>query len=352
MARIIREDDLEPRPNPTLLSFIIPVYNEEEVFLYLRERLVTLAAELPCPVEWIIINDGSSDRTGSLLLDWASEDPRAKVIEFARNFGHQAALTAGLDCAAGDVIVVMDADLQDPPELVHEMLARYREGYDIAFAQRIKRHGEGLFKRASAAAFYWVMKTFIDKDLPQNVGDFRLMSRDAVDALSQMREGQRFMRGMVTWIGFRQIAVPFERAPRAAGETKYSLRKMLRFAWNAILSFSSLPLRAIVYIGILVFLFGTGYGTYAFLRAVIYKDLVPGWATLVILQCVIGGTMLVSLGMIGEYIGRIYDEIKQRPLYIVRRAVNMTSNTKPPRAAISGSQTFINHGGHRDHREY
>lgn len=329
------EQILQPRRDPDLLSFVIPMYNESEVLPALIERLEHLAASLPCAVEWVAVNDGSRDHTASLLGAWAARDPRVKFVDLARNFGHPAALTAGLDHALGDAVVIMDADLQDPPEIVVEMLARYREGYDIAYAQRTKRHGETAFKVATAAAFYWIMRAFVHRDLPANSSDFRLMSRPAVDALGHLREGQRFLRGMVTWIGFAQVAVPFERPSRAAGTTKYSTRKMVAFAWDAILSFSTLPLRFATYVGFLTFVLGMIYGLRVFVHALFYRDLVPGWATTIVLETLLGGAILFCLGMIGEYVGRIYEEIKQRPIYIVRRRTNVDAPRIPPRGVIA-----------------
>ena len=327
-------DQLQPRPDPALLSFVIPMYNEAEVLPQLVERLQALAVTLPCPVEWVVVNDGSRDGTGDALAAWAARDARVKFIDFARNFGHAAALTAGLDHAAGDAVVIMDADLQDPPEVVRDMLARYRDGYDIAYAQRTKRHGETPFKLFSASAFYWLMRRFVHKELPANSSDFRLMSRDAVDALGHLREGQRFLRGMVTWIGFSQVAVPFERPSRAAGTTKYSTRKMVAFAFDAILSFSMLPLRAATYFGFITFLFGMIFGSRVLIHALFYRDLVQGWATVVVLQSMIGGAILLCLGVVGEYVGRLYEEIKQRPLYIVRRRMNVATPFEPPRGVV------------------
>jgi dolichol-phosphate mannosyltransferase len=326
-----RTTSLQARPEPELLSLVIPVYNEQESLPYLRQSLLELVKKLPCQVEWVLVNDGSKDSTYSLLMEWAILDCRVKVIDLARNFGHQAAVTAGLDHALGDAIVVMDADLQDPPELILTMLEKYQEGYDVAFAQRLKRHGETAFKRITASLFYKIMRRFIHKDLPANTGDFRLMSRKVVESLSHLREGQRFLRGMIAWIGFSQVAIPFERPPRIAGKTKYPVYKMIKFAWDAILSFSSAPLKMAMFLGFIVFWFGIGYGIYAFLRAMFYHDLVPGWATLVILQSLIGGTVLLCLGVVGEYIGRIYDEIKQRPIYIVREYANIIVNKIPSR---------------------
>jgi dolichol-phosphate mannosyltransferase len=326
--------NLTPRPDPDLISFVIPMYNESEVLPELIHRLESLAASLRGAVEWVVVNDGSRDATAAMLGAWAARDRRVKFVDLARNFGHAAALTAGLDHASGDAIVIMDSDLQDPPEIVVDMLARYREGYDIAYAQRTKRHGETAFKVATAAAFYWIMRGFVHRDLPANSSDFRLMSRDAVQALGHLREGQRFLRGMVTWIGFAQVAVPFERPSRAAGKTKYSTRKMVTFAWDAILSFSTLPLRLATYFGFVTFLIGMVYGLRVFVHALSYRDLAPGWATLVVLETLLGGAILVCLGMVGEYVGRIYEEIKQRPIYIVRRRMNLDASTVPARGVV------------------
>lgn len=326
--------NLVPRPDPRLLSFVIPMYNETEVLPMLIRRLESLALSVPCSVEWVVVNDGSRDGTAAVLAAWAARDARVKFVDLARNFGHPAALTAGLDHASGDAVVIMDADLQDPPEVVVDMLERYREGYDIAYAQRTKRHGETAFKVATAAAFYWIMREFVHRDLPANSSDFRLMSRDAVQALGHLREGQRFLRGMVTWIGFAQVAVPFERPSRAAGTTKYSTRKMIAFGWDAILSFSTLPLRISTYFGFVTFVVGMLYGLRVFVHSLLYRDLVPGWATLVVLESLLGGAILVCLGMVGEYVGRIYEEIKQRPIYIVRRRVNVVPAGEPPRSVV------------------
>jgi len=321
------EKHLIARADPKLLSFVIPAYNEEEVLPLLRRRLEALADDLPCDVEWIVVDDGSRDNTAPVLFEWADADPRLKVIEFARNFGHSAALTAGLDYATGDAVVVCDADLQDPPELVHEMLERYRQGYDVVFAQRTRRHGESAFKRATAAMFYWFMRSFIHRDLPPNSGDFRLMSRSAVAAIREMREGSRFVRGMVAWIGFPQTPVYYERPARAAGTTKYPLRKMVALAWDAVLSFSNFPLRAASYFGFAVFLAGTFVGLRVLVEALFFDaGLVRGWTTLIVLQCLIGGAILFCLGMIGEYVGRIYEETKRRPIYIVRRTCHVTAS--------------------------
>lgn len=333
---------LSRRPSPGVFSLVLPIFNEEEVIPLLRPRLEALAKSLATKgvgkTEFVLVNDGSRDRSLELLTTWAGGDPRAIVVDFARNFGHQAAVTAGLDYAQGDAIVIMDADLQDPPELVLEMLDRYLDGYDVVYAKRVSRQGETAFKLFTAALFYRIMRKFVHKDLPADTGDFRLVSRQAADAMAQLREGHRFLRGLFTWIGFSQIAVEYDRAPRPAGTTKFPLRKMLHFAWDAIVSFSSLPLRMSAYMGCMVSLFGLGYGAYSVFRKLFLQDTVTGWTSLTVLLSVLSGFILISLGLIGEYVGRIYEELKRRPLYIVRRSYNTSllihgsRDPRPPRA--------------------
>lgn len=324
---------LKARNNPALLSIVIPCYNEEEVLPLLRKELEAFASTLPCSVEYIFINDGSLDRTLFLLDDWANTDSRVRLLGFARNFGHQTAVTAGLDVAKGDAVVIMDADLQDPPRIVHEMLARYREGYDVVYGQREERVGETSFKKFTAWAFYRLMKKLVHPDLPVDAGDFRLISRECLDALLRMRETHRFLRGMVAWVGFAQTAVSYKRDARAAGETKYPLRKMLTFAWTAALSFSPLPLRVSLVVGVLTAFVGFAVGIYALFVAFIhffFRDVgIPynsGWASIMTLLCLVGGAILMGIGILGEYVARIYDEIKARPLYLVSYRRNLDSN--------------------------
>ncbi|MBI2567179.1 MAG: glycosyltransferase family 2 protein [Candidatus Schekmanbacteria bacterium] len=314
---------LTPRSDPGLLSLVIPTYNEAAVIPHLRARLTSFAAELAGAVELVFVNDGSSDQTLDLLLDWAAADPRVKVIGLARNFGHQAAATAGLDLARGDAVVLIDADLQDPPEVIHQMLARYRDGYDVVYGVRASRLGETRFKRLTAWLFYRFMRAFIHPDLPADAGDFRLISRPCLDALKTMRETHRFLRGMVAWVGFAQTAVRYDRRAREHGETKYPLRKMLRFAATAAVSFSPAPLRVSLALGFAVAFLGFAVAGYAFLRYVAGYPYVSGWTTLVVLLCLIGGAILISIGVLGEYVGRIYEEIKGRPLYLISTTANL-----------------------------
>ncbi len=321
---------LTPRQNPRLFSLVIPIYNEEDVLPLLVARIEELLVKLPCAAEVIFVNDGSSDGTIQKLHEISQQDKRFKVLCFARNFGHQIAATAGLDAASGDAVVLMDADLQDPPELIFDMLARYCEGYDVVYAQRVKRTGETWFKRWSAWLFYRLMAALVYRDLPPDTGDYRLVSRRCLNALLEMRETHRFLRGMVSWVGFPQVAQPFVRPPRAAGETKYPLRKMLKFAWTAAISFSPAPLRASFLVGFLLICFGLGYGVYALIRVVLGLYIVRGWASLILLNCVIGGALMISIGVLGEYVARIFEEIKGRPLYIVSDRYNFDITEEKP----------------------
>ena len=314
---------LTKRDVPRLLSIVIPIFNEEEVLPLTIERLRELAGRLPCPVEIILVNDGSSDRTVLSLFEISKADPRFKAINLARNFGHQIAATAGMDAASGQAIVLMDADLQDPPELVVEMLEKYREGYDVVYAQRIAREGETWFKRFTAWLFYRIMRILVSRDLPADAGDYRLVSRRFLDALNQMRETHRFLRGMVSWVGFPQTAVRFVRPQRAAGKTKYPLSKMLKFAWTAAISFSPFPLRLSLMAGIAIFSVGVIYGVYALVRLILGLYLVPGWTSVIVLNCISSGAVLLGIGVVGEYVARIFEEIKGRPLYVVSDRFNL-----------------------------
>ncbi len=301
-----------------LLSVVIPCYNEEQVIGETMKRLEAFSLELKnLQVELIFVDDGSRDRTRELLKGFALRDPRIRIVGFARNFGHQIAVTAGIDVANGDAVVLMDADLQDPPEVVHQMIAKWREGFDVVYGTRTERAGESALKLATARGFYRLLNGLSDVAIPADTGDFRLMSRRVVDALRAMPERDRFIRGMVSWVGFRQIAVPYKRAARFAGESNYPLRKMLRFATDGIMSFSTKPLQISIALGALsagLSLLGL---CYAIAIRLFTNNWVEGWAGLMVAVLFIGGVQLVSIGILGEYIGRIYGEIKQRPLYIV-----------------------------------
>jgi glycosyltransferase involved in cell wall biosynthesis len=323
--------DSSPR-SPTLLSVVAPVYNEQE----LVERFVrrACAAVADYTFELVLVNDGSTDDTPALLDRMAAEDPRVRVIHLSRNFGHQAALTAGLEHAVGDVVAMIDADLQDPPELIPTMVARWEAGSDVVYAVRRAREGETAFKLATASWFYKLFDKLAQVDLEPNSGDFRLLDRRALDALLTMTERSRFLRGMTVWVGFTQTAVSYERDPRHAGETKYTLRKMLRFSLDAIASFSHVPLQLATYVGLL----SAGL---AFVAIPVVLGLhfagsyLPGFGSLTIAILLLGGIQLIALGVIGEYVGRIYDEVKHRPLYIVRDERNRPEDLGGPVAPVA-----------------
>jgi dolichol-phosphate mannosyltransferase len=313
---------LMPRDPPPLLSIVIPIYNEQDAIPFLIKKIKSLLDHTPSRAEVILVNDGSSDSSISLLVEAAAQDRRFKVLSLARNFGHQAAATAGLDAATGDAVVLMDADLQDPPELVLAMIEEYQKGYDVVYAQRTGREGEGILKRMTAWLFYRLMRSAVYKELPPDVGDFRLVSRRCLDALNAMRETHRFLRGMVSWVGFPQTAVTFVRPARVAGQTKYPFRRMLLFAWTAALSFSPLPVRISFVLGAALFSLGGAYAAYALYRVVFGLYIVPGWASLIMMNCLTAGAIMMGLGVIGEYVARIFEEVKNRPLYIVSYRTN------------------------------
>jgi dolichol-phosphate mannosyltransferase len=302
---------------------VIPLYNEEDVVPLLYRRLCSLADGVDIEMEWLFVNDGSTDSTLLGVLELAARDARVKVVNLSRNFGHQVAITAGIDLARGEAVVVMDGDLQDPPELIEQMYGKFREGYDVVYAQRRRRKGEGWFKLMSARAFYWFMRKMVHPGLPSNVGDFRLMSRPVVDVLRQLPERHRFLRGLVSWIGFRQTAIGFDRPARAAGETKYPLWKMVKFALDAMTSFSYAPLRLVTVIGLLVEAVAVAYLGYNLYLYFFTKALVQGWTSIVGLLTVLTGSLMIAVGLLGEYVGRIHEEMKGRPLYIVRDLVNL-----------------------------
>jgi glycosyltransferase involved in cell wall biosynthesis len=317
-----------------LLSLVIPVFNEEEALAPLLDALRPVLAGMDCDHEVIFVDDGSSDGTRRLLEAAAEADHRVKVLGFSRNFGHQAAITAGLDFASGDAVAVMDADLQDPPELLPEMVSRFEQGFDVVSAQRVERRGEGPFKRATAALFYGLMRRAVDPRLVAQVGDFRLFSRAAVEALRGFREQHRFMRGLVAWLGLREAVIPFRRPPRVAGTTKYPAWKMARFAWTAISSFSALPLKLALFGGLLLSTAGALYSGYVIYETLALHTTVRGWSSLVCLQLLFSGATLTAVGLVGDYVARIYEEVKGRPLYVLSETVNVEPNGRTPRRAV------------------
>ena len=332
-----------------VLSVVIPVFNEAQTLRMILARLDQALRGLKWEV--IFVNDGSTDESLDLMRRAALADGRVKVLSFPRNFGHQAAITAGLDFAQGDAVVVMDADLQDPPEILPQMLELLREGYDVVSPQRVSRQGETLFKRWTAALFYRLMARMADGRLTADVGDFRLFSRRAVLAIRSFREQHRFMRGLVAWLGLREATFPFERQARAGGETKYPPLKMMRFAWTAISSFSALPLRLATAAGAILSFIGFLYLAYVVYLAFRTNTLVPGWASVVVLQCVFSGMILLALGMIGDYVARNYEESKGRPLYLVTDAFNvLLPENSIARASILADPDSVVASAHEDDR--
>ncbi len=301
-------------------SIIAPIYNENDNLPELYRRVREVMDSTGDPWELVLVDDGSTDGSTETIRTLAQQDDRVRPVIFARNFGHQIAVTAGMDYARGQAVIIIDADLQDPPEVILKLIARWQEGYEVVYAVRTEREGETWFKKATAALFYRLIYRITDVEIPLDTGDFRLLDRKVVTVMKQMRERHRFLRGMSAWVGFRQIGVPYKRAPRYAGETKYPLRKMLRLALNAITGFSYFPLQLATYFGFL----SAGLAIVA-IPLVIYlrmsgSQAFYGQATTLIAVLFLGGVQLISLGVLGEYIGRLYDEAKGRPLYIVREA--------------------------------
>lgn len=305
---------------PTL-SVVAPCFNEEGVLHELYRRVSQVLDGAGESWELVLVNDGSRDRTPDIMRELHARDPRVKVIDFARNFGHQIAVTAGMDYARGDAVVLIDADLQDPPELILDMLAKWRQGYEIVYAVRTERKGETWFKRFTAKLFYRLIYKITDINIPMDTGDFRLMDRKVVNALKTMREKHRFLRGMSVWVGFRQTGVQYVRAERYAGETKYPFGKMLKFALDGITSFSYLPLQLATYIGFIAALLAVVGIIITVILRLSGSQAFYGQATTLVSVLFLGGVQLISLGIIGEYLGRIYDEVKGRPLYIVREVL-------------------------------
>jgi polyisoprenyl-phosphate glycosyltransferase len=317
-------------------SLVVPAYNEEGVIEELAARLSEVMDALDGDAEAILVDDGSRDRTYERMLEAAREEPRLRLVRLSRNFGHQIALTAGVDVADGDAVIVLDADLQDPPEVVLELAARWREGYDVVYAVREAREGETRFKRTTASAFYRAFNRISEVQVPLDVGDFRLVDRRALDVFSQMRESNRFVRGMFSWIGLRQTGVAYTRQERFAGETKYPLRKMLRFAATGVISFSGAPLRAALNLGFFVSFVAFALGIWSVIVKVSGLYEVPGWTSIVVVTTFIGGIQLIVLGVIGEYIGDIHAEVKRRPLYVVSELENFPDvRPLPPRAIVA-----------------
>ncbi|MDN3955573.1 glycosyltransferase family 2 protein [Sporolactobacillus laevolacticus] len=301
-------------------SVVVPVYNEEKVIYESYKRLKTVMDRTYERYELLFVNDGSRDRTSEMLNYISKGDTNVKVIEFSRNFGHQIAITAGMDYASGQAVVVIDADLQDPPELILKMIEKWQEGYDVVYGKRVERKGETFFKKMTASLFYRTLRMSTEIDIPLDTGDFRLIDRRVCEEMKRIPEKNRFIRGLVSWVGFKQTAIEYIRDERFAGETKYPLKKMLKLSVDGLTSFSYKPLKLATYGGALLSIAGFAYMIIALALKLFTSSTVPGWTSLIVIQLLFSGFTLFILGVIGEYIGRIYDETKDRPLYIVKEA--------------------------------
>ncbi|GAA0410316.1 glycosyltransferase family 2 protein [Paenibacillus motobuensis] len=321
--------------NDKCISVVIPAYNEEEVIRQCYDSLTDVMIDTSYDYELVFVNDGSKDRTLGILDELARLDEHVRIVNFARNFGHQAAVTAGINSSRGDCVVIIDADLQDPPEVIHQMLEKWEEGYEVVYGKRRKRKGETLFKLASAALFYRFLQRMSDTDIPRDTGDFRLIDRKVVHVFNRMTERNKFIRGIVSWIGFNQTYVEYDRNERMAGTTKYPLRKMLAFASDGIFSFSSKPLKLITRMGMLTVLLALVVLVYSLCAKLFdLPEVERGWTSIMMAITLFSGVQMLSLGVMGEYIARIYDESKNRPQYIVRETVHY------PREEMQSNESY------------
>ena len=307
----------------TFISIIVPVYNEEELINNTVTSLLNEATNWEYEFEIIFVNDGSTDKTYEYLKKESEKNARIKILNFSRNFGHQMAFTAGLDFAKGDAVIVIDGDLQDPPSVMSKFINKWEEGYHVVYGKRIKRKGETVFKLFTANLFYRLLDYLSDINIPKDVGDFRLMDRIVVDKINTMRERHRFIRGMVTWVGFNQTSVDYIRDERLAGETKYPFKKMLNFAFDGIFSFSITPIKFTILLGTFTVVLSFIGIIWAILSRLFTQGWVSGWTTLIIAILFSGGIQLISIGILGQYIGRTFEQIKDRPLYIIKDKINL-----------------------------
>lgn len=304
--------------NLVQLSIIVPLYNEQENLDILFERLLTVLERLNTTYEIVCVNDGSKDQTLQGLIEYHQKNPAIKVVNLSRNFGKDIALSAGIDYASGAAIIPIDADLQDPPELIESMVQKWREGYDVVYATRRSRQGESWLKRKTADGFYWFINKISNSPIPRNTGDFRLLDRQVVEAIKKMPEKTRFMKGLFTWVGFKQTSILFDRQPRFQGKTKWNYWKLWNFALDGITSFSLVPLKIWTYIGLIISFLALVYASFLIIRTLIFGIDLPGYVSIMVAILFLGGIQLITLGIIGEYLGRVYEEVKGRPLYLVR----------------------------------
>jgi len=319
---------------PRVLSVVVPAFNEQEVLPEFHRRLIGVLDSLPFDAEVVYVNDGSSDATLRTMLRLRQADPRIAILDLSRNYGKEIALTAGLDHARGDVVVVIDADLQDPPELIPDLIAHWREGFDVVYGKRVAREGETWVKKLTAHYFYRFIQQVSKVQIPEDTGDFRLLSRRALDSLKQLREHHRFMKGLFAWIGFPQKAVPYRREPRHAGQTKWNYWRLWNFALEGITAFTIAPLKLATYLGLVTALAAFAYGAFIIARTLLLGNPVPGYPSLLVVILFLGGVQLVAIGIIGEYLGRMFNETKGRPLYFLQAslpsAIGKTASAADP----------------------
>lgn len=329
---------LNPRPADSLpsISVVAPAYNEQEVLVEFHRRVSGILERIGAPYEIVLVNDGSRDRTLAIMHELRASDSHVTVVDLSRNFGKEIALTAGLDHTSGEVVVVLDADLQDPPELIPEMLAGWREGYDIVYGVRSHRDGETWLKKLTAKSFYRLIQHVSRVEIPRDTGDFRLMTRRSVLELLRLREEHRFMKGLFAWIGFPTKPLYYRRDPRAAGESKWNYWKLWNLAVEGITSFTIGPLKIATYLGLLVALLALLYALIIVWKTLLYGDPVRGYPSLMVVVLFLGGVQLISVGVLGEYIGRIFNEVKQRPLYLINRIIPSRLRESPPQPGGAG----------------
>ena len=333
------KDTSSTSAKPDLISIVVPAYNEADGIAEFHRRLTNVRAKLRERSEVVYVNDGSRDDTFAILRSLRERDPTISIVNLSRNFGKEIALTAGLDHSHGDAVIVIDADLQDPPELIPVLIKRWREDEaDVVFARRSSRAGESWFKKVTAYGFYRVINAISRQRVPVDTGDFRLLSRRAVDAVTMLRERHRFMKGLFAWIAYRQVAVPYERDPRLAGSTKWNYWRLWNFSLEGITSFSIAPLKVATYIGLFTAIIAVVYGTFIIGCTILFGNPVAGYPSLLVIMLFLGGVQLVSLGIIGEYVGRIFNETKQRPLYLVDAILPAQGDvTTPPSLSADSS---------------
>lgn len=320
-----------------LLSVVVPAFNEEDVLEAFHERLLRVLAEVNMRYEVVYVNDGSTDSTMSVMRRLREESRVVGIVDLSRNFGKEIALTAGLDVAEGDAVIVIDADLQDPPELIPSLIERWHEGFDVVYAKRTRRLGESLLKRVTAHVFYRFMQSIGQVKIPEDTGDYRLLSKRAVSALKQLRERHRFMKGLFSWIGYRQTSIPYERDPRFAGETKWNYWRLWNLALEGITSFTTAPLRMSTYLGVFTAAGAFLYGTYMIIKTLLFGNPVAGYPSLIVVMLFLGGVQLMAIGVMGEYVGRIFNESKLRPLYLVNEFIEPERGTSADESTESDS---------------